>query len=188
MASSIARPSRRSRNSAGRLRSTIPASTAETPRFSCGQRRRAPSPRRLGARLMTRTGAIRAVGRNMNRCPISKLTRAQAHLLASVSLPGHDPHSYRMWNGIYRSLRIRGLVDRNLRLTDDGRAALTQCKFFSPPFTASLTYQSSEGVAPRHHHMAAARPLSPADSSAASNPRRSKTSVRLRGKGGRLTH
>src|SRR5262249_28346527 len=46
-----------------------------------------------------------------------------------------------MWNGIYRSLRIRGLVDRNLRLTD-GRAALAQCKFFSPLFTASLTNQA----------------------------------------------
>jgi len=87
----------------------------------------------------------------MDRCPISKLTRAQAHLLASLSLPGHDPNSYRMWNGIYRSLRIRGLVDRNLRLTDDGRAALAQCRFFSPLFTASLTNQSTwyEGV---HRH------------------------------------
>jgi hypothetical protein len=44
-----------------------------------------------------------------------------------------------MWNGIYRSLRIRGLIDSNLRLTNDGRAALAQCKFFSPPFTANLT-------------------------------------------------
>src|SRR5262249_36183476 len=80
-------------------------------------------------------------------------TTVNSHLLASLSLPGHDPHSYCMWNGIYRSLRIRGLVDRNLRLTDDGRAALAQCKFFSPLFTASLTNQSTwhEGVAPRHH-------------------------------------
>src|SRR5262249_17337948 len=101
---------------------------------------------------MTRTGPS-ARWPDMDRCPISKLTRAQAHLLASLSLLGHDPHSYRMWNGIYRSLRIRGLVDRNLRLTDDGRTALAQCKFFSPLFTASLINQSTwhEGVAPRHH-------------------------------------
>jgi len=85
---------------------------------------------------MTRTGPS-ARWPDMDRYPISKLTRAQAHLLASLSLPGHDPHSYRMWNGIYRSLRIRGLIDRNLRLTNDGRAALAQCKFFSPLFTAS---------------------------------------------------
>src|SRR5215831_11499157 len=99
----------------------------------------------LGARLMTRTGPS-AWWPDMDRCPISKLTRAQAHLLASLSLPGHDTHSYRMWNGIYRSLRIRGLIDRNLRLTNDGRAALAQCKFFSPLFTASLTDRSRMAV------------------------------------------
>src|SRR5262249_28176058 len=76
---------------------------------------------------------------------------AQADTRRGLTLLGHDA---RMMPGSScfiprrprRSLRICGLIDRNLRLTNDGRAALLQCKFFSPLFTASLNERSRMAV------------------------------------------
>ena len=83
------------------------------------------------------------LGRKMNRCARTKLTRLQVHALAGIC-QGYMP---RVPHGIYRALAIRGLIDGERKLTRLGCDALGRCMLLSPKFKL-VQRQISRLVAP----------------------------------------
>jgi hypothetical protein len=79
------------------------------------------------------------------RCPRTHLTRGEFELMAAVCVGSYDDR-YRIWNGILRALRIRGLLAGDLSLTENGRKAMADTSFVSRQFSQFLL---SRNGAPR---------------------------------------